>query len=74
MSVNIFGGGRNSAANANHGNSGNVGSDRNIIQRLIILSNKLAQKVNKSGDTMNGDIKLAFNPDSSNLSLSISRC
>ena len=29
------------------------------------------QKVNKSGDTMNGDLKLTFNPDSSNLSLSL---
>ena len=50
---------------------GNVGSDRNFNQRLILLSNKLAQKVNKSGDTMNGDLKLTFNPDSSNLSLSL---
>ena len=71
MSVNIFGGGRNTAASSSHGNVGNVGSDRNFNQRLILLSNKLAQKVNKSGDTMNGDLKLTFNPDSSNLSLSL---
>ena len=72
MSVNIFGGGRNTASSANHASVGNVGSDRNFNQRLILLSNKLAQKVNKSGDTMNGDLKLTFNPDSSNLS--IPRC
>ena len=48
-----------------------TGSDRNFNQRLILLSNKLAQKVNKSGDTMNGDLKLTFNPDSSNHSLSL---
>ena len=69
MSVNIFNGGRNTVS---HANVGVVGSDRNMNQRLIILSNKLAQKVNKSGDTMNGDLKLTFNPDSS--TLSISRC
>ena len=71
MSVNIFGGGRNTATSASHASVGNVGSDRNFNQRLILLSNKLAQKVNKSGDTMNGDLKLTFNPDSSNLSLSL---
>ena len=71
MSVNIFGGGKNTAASAGHASVGNVGSDRNFNQRLILLSNKLAQKVNKSGDTMNGDLKLTFNPDSSNLSLSL---
>ena len=71
MSVNIFGGGRNTASSASHASVGNVGSDRNFNQRLILLSNKLAQKVNKSGDTMNGDLKLTFNPDSSNLSLSL---
>ena len=71
MSVNIFGGGRNTAASASHASVGNVGSDRNFNQRLIILSNKLAQKVNKSGDTMNGDLKLTFDPDSTNLSLSL---
>ena len=71
MSVNIFGGGRNTAASGSHASVGNVGSDRNFNQRLILLSNKLAQKVNKSGDTMNGDLKLTFNPDSSNLSLSL---
>ena len=71
MSVNIFGGGRNTASSGSHASVGNVGSDRNFNQRLILLSNKLAQKVNKSGDTMNGDLKLTFNPDSSNLSLSL---
>ena len=71
MSVNIFGGGKNTAASASHASVGSVGSDRNFNQRLILLSNKLAQKVNKSGDTMNGDLKLTFNPDSSNLSLSL---
>ena len=71
MSVNIFGGGRNTAASASHASVGNVGSDRNFNQRLILLSNKLAQKVNKSGDTMDGDLKLTFNPDSSNHSLSL---
>ena len=71
MSVNIFGGGRNTAVSGSHASVGNVGSDRNFNQRLILLSNKLAQKVNKSGDTMNGDLKLTFNPDSSNLSLSL---
>ena len=71
MSVNIFGGGKNTAASASHVSVRNVGSDRNFNQRLILLSNKLAQKVNKSGDTMNGDLKLTFNPDSSDLSLSL---
>ena len=37
MSVNIFGGGRNTAASTSHGNVGNVGSDRNFNQRLILL-------------------------------------
>ena len=71
MSVNIFGGGRNTAASTSHGNVGNVGSDRNFNQRLILLSNKLAQRVNKSGDTMDGDLKLTFKPDLSNLSQSL---
>ena len=71
MSVNIFGGGKNTATSASHASVGNVGSDRNSNQRLILLSNKLSQKVNKSGDTMNGDLKLTFNTDSSNLSLSL---
>ena len=73
MSVNIFGGARNggSTSHATSASVGNVGSDRNFNQRLIMLSNKLSQKVNKSGDIMNGDLKLTFNPDSSNLSLSL---
>ena len=61
MSVNIFGGGRNTAS---RGNVGVVGGGRNLNQRLILLSNKLAQKVNKSGDTMDGDLKLTFKPKS----------
>ena len=64
MSVNIFGEG-----SANHAVVGNVGSDRNFNQRLILLSNKLAQKVNKSGDTMDGDLDLTFTPESSCVSL-----
>ena len=46
MSVNIFGGGRNTAASASHANVGNVGSDRNFNQRLILLSNKLLLLLN----------------------------
>ena len=71
MSVNIFGRGRNTAASASHASVGNVGSDRNFNQRLILLSNKLAQKVNKSGDTMDDDLKLTFKPESSCVSLSL---
>ena len=36
-----------------------------------MLSNKLAQKVNKSGDTMEGDLKLKFKPESTCVSLSL---
>ena len=71
MRVNIFGGGRNTASSASHACVGNVGIDRNFNQRLILLSNKLEQKVNKSGDTMNGDLKLTFKPESSCVSLSL---
>ena len=42
VSVNIFGGGGNTAASAGAGNVGIVGSDRNFNQRLILSSNKLA--------------------------------
>ena len=70
MSVNIFGGARNGGS-ASHASVSVVSTAGNLNQRLILLSNKLAQKVNKSGDTMNGDLKLTFNPDSSNLSLSL---
>ena len=53
MSVNIFGGARNGSSTS-HSTSAicgkYVGSDRNFNQRLIMLSNKLSQKVNKSGD------------------------
>ena len=71
MNFNIFGGGRNTTTIASHASVGNVGSDRNFNQRLILLSNKLAQKVNKSGDTMDGDLKLIFKPESSCVSLSL---
>ena len=71
MIVNIFGGGRNTATNASHASVGNVGNDRTSNQRLILLSNKLAQKVNKSGDTMDGDLKLTFKPESSCAFLSL---
>ena len=70
MSVNIFGGARNGASTS-HGNVGTVGTDRNFNQILIMLSNKLAQKVNKSGDTMEGDLKLKFKPESTCVSLSL---
>ena len=68
MSVNIFGGGRNTAS---HANVGVVGSDRSLNQRLILLSSKLEQKVNKSGDSMDDDLKLTFKPKSSCVSLSL---
>ena len=51
-------------ASTSHGSVGTVGMDRNFNQRLIMLSNKLAQKVNKSGDTIEGDLKLKFKPES----------
>ena len=70
MSVNIFGGARNGGSTS-HASVGTVGTDRNFNQRLIMMSNKLAQKVNKSGDTMEGDLKLKFKPDSSCVSLSL---
>ena len=63
MSVNIFGGGRNTAASASHGYVGVIGGDRNFNQRSILLSNNLAQKVNKSGDVMDGDLKRTFKPE-----------
>ena len=54
MSVNIF---RSSGKHASGVNSNvNLGGvDRNFNQRYIMLSNKLAQKINKSGDTMAGE-------------------
>ena len=54
MSVNIFGGGKNTATSASHASVSVAGTDINFNQRLIVLSKKLAQKVNKSGDTMDG--------------------
>ena len=69
MSVNIFGGARNGGS-ASHASVSVVSTAGNLNQRLILLSNKLAQKVNKSGDTMNGDLKLKFKTDSSCVSLS----
>ena len=70
MSVNIFGGARNGASTS-PGNVATVVTDGNFNQRLIMLSKKLAQKVNKFGDTMNGDLKLKFKPESSYVSLSL---
>ena len=70
MSVNIFGGARNGASTS-YCNVGTVGIDRNFNQRLIMLSNKLAQKVNKSGDTMEGDLKLKFKTESTCVFLSL---
>ena len=70
MIVNIFGGARNGASTS-HANVGTVGTDRNFNQRLIMLSNKLAQKVKKSGDTMDGDLKLKFKPESTCVSSSL---
>ena len=70
MSVNIFGGARNGGSTS-HASVSVVGTDRNFNQRLIMLSNKLAQKVNKSGNTMDGDLKLKFKPESSCVSLSL---
>ena len=49
----------------------NVEEDRNSNQRLISLSNKLAQKVNKSGDVMDVDLKQTFKLESSRVSLSL---
>ena len=69
MSVNIFGEARNGSS-ASHASVSVEGTAGNLNQRLIMLSNKLSQKVNKSGDTMDGDLKLKFKPDSSCVSLS----
>ena len=69
MSVNIFGGARNGGS-ASHASVSVVSSAGNLNQRLIMLSNKLSQKVNKSSDTMHGDLKLKFKPGSSCVSLS----
>ena len=52
-------------------NIGIGGVDRNINQRLIILSNKLAQKISKSGDTMEEDLKFVYKPESTCNSLSL---
>ena len=68
MSVNIFGGARNGGS-ASHASVSVVGTAGNLNERLIMLSNKLSQKVNKSGDTMDGNLKLKFKPDSSCVSL-----
>ena len=48
MSVNIFGSSGKHASGVNS-NVGLGGVDRNFNQRFIMLSNKLAQKINKSG-------------------------
>ena len=70
MSVNTIGGARNGGSTS-QANVSVVGTDRNFNQRIIMLSNKLAQEVNKSGDTIDGDLKLKFKPDSSCVSLSL---
>ena len=70
MSVNIFGSSGKHASGVN-GNVGFGGVDRNFNQRLIMLSNKLAQKINKSGDTMEGDLKFVYKPESTCKSLSL---
>ena len=70
MGVIIFGGGRNGAS-TRPTNVGTVGNDKNFNQRLIMLSIKLAQKVDKSGDTMEGNLKFKFKPESSHISLSL---
>ena len=48
MSVNIFGGARNGSS-ASHASVSVVSTAGNSNQRLILLSNKLSQKANKSG-------------------------
>ena len=70
MSVNIFGSSGKHASGV-HSNVGLGGVDRNFNQRLIMLSNKLAQKINKSGDTMEGDLKFVYKPESTCNSLSL---
>ena len=63
MSVNIFGSSGKHVSGVS-GNAGLSGVDRNFYQRLIMLSNKLSQKINKSGDTMEGDLKFVYKPES----------
>ena len=63
MSVNIFGSSGKHASGVNI-NVGIGGTDRNFNQRLIILSNKFEQKINKSGDMMEEDLKFVYKPES----------
>ena len=70
MNVNIFGSSGKHASGVNS-NVGLGSVDRNFNQRLIMLSNKLAQKINKSGDTMEGDLKFVYKPESICNSLSL---
>ena len=70
MSVNIFGSSGKHASGVNS-NVGLGGVDRNFNQRLIMLSNKLTQKINKSGDTMKGDLRFVYKPESTCNSLSL---
>ena len=70
MSVNIFGSSGKHANGVNR-NVGFFGVDRNFNQSLIMLSNKLAQKINKPGDTMEGDLKFIYKPESTCNSLSL---
>ena len=58
--MNIFGSSGKHASGVNNNVSLSV-VGRNFNQRLIILSNILAQKINKSGDTMEGDLNLYIN-------------
>ena len=68
--MNIFGSSGKHASGVNS-NVGLAGVDKNFNQRLIMLSNKLAQKINKSGDTMEGNLKFVFKPESTCNSLSL---
>ena len=70
MEVNIFGSSGKHTSGVNS-NVGLGGVDRNFNQRLIMLSNKLEQKINKSGDIMGGDLKFVYKPESSCNSLSL---
>ena len=70
MSVNIFGS-SGKHASGNNNSVGLSGVDRNFNQRLIMLSNKMAQKINKSGDTMEGDLKFVYKLESTCNSLSL---
>ena len=61
MSVNIVGSSGKHASGVNS-NVGLSDIERNLNQRLIMLSNKLAQQINESGDTMEADLKFVYKP------------